>query len=176
MTSALGFGRWTLLAATAALVSAAGCMSAPSWMQNGMKPPPLEGRTVDGQTVSLAAERGKVAVVVFFSDYCPYCRGLYPTERELATRMNGNPFVLIGVDGGDAADALRDAAHRERISWPVVHDVDGAIDEAWGVTHIPTVYVLDADGVIRAFGLSSSSLIEFVDDLIAKTKTAKGSR
>jgi peroxiredoxin len=173
MTSALAFGRWTHLAATAALVSAAGCASAPAWMQNGMKAPPLDGRTVDGQTVSLAAERGKVAVVVFFSDYCPFCRGLYPTERELATRMNGNPFVVIGVDGGDAAETLRDAAHRERISWPVVYDVDGALGEAWGVTRIPTVYVLDADGVIRAFNPSSSALIETVDDLIARTKTAK---
>src|SRR5262245_8501861 len=94
MTRDFGLGRWTQLAATAALVVSAGCMSAPSWMQNGMQAPPLEGRTVDGQSVSLAAERGKVAVVVFFSDECPWCRSLYPTERELATRMNGNPFVL----------------------------------------------------------------------------------
>jgi hypothetical protein len=32
--------------------------------------------------------------------------------------------------------------------------------------------VLDADGVIRAYDLSSHALLDTVDDLIAKTKTA----
>jgi peroxiredoxin len=172
MTGATSLGRFSLLAATATLFVAAGCRTAPSWMQNGMKAPPLEGRTVDGQTVSLASERGKVAVVVFFSDECPFCRALYPTERDLATRMNANPFVLIGV-AADSAETLRDASHRERISWPVVHDAEGALESAWGVNWIPTVYVLDADGVIRAFCPSSSALVQTVDDLIAKTKSAQ---
>jgi peroxiredoxin len=172
MTRVTASGRMTLLAATAVLVSVSGCMSAPDWMQNGMRAPALEGRTVDGQTVSLAAERGKVAVVVFFSDACPWCRDLYPTERDIATRMNGNPFVLIGVDASDTPEMLRAAAHRERISWPVVHDVDGVSFQAWGVTHIPTIYVLDADGVIRGFNPSSSELTRTVDALIAGTKTA----
>ncbi len=172
MTLVIAAGRTTLLAATAALFLSAGCMSAPDWMQNGMRAPAIEGRTVDGQTVSLAAERGKVAVVVFFSDACPYCRAHYPTQRDIATRMSGNPFVLIGVDSGDTPETLRAAAHRERISWPVVHDAEGAVTGAWGVTHIPTIYVLDADGVIRAFNPSSGELNRTVDALIAATKTA----
>jgi len=172
MTRAMELGRLALPAATAALFVVAGCRTAPDWMQNGMHAPPLEGRTVDGQSVSLASERGKVAVVVFFSDECPFCRALYPTERELATRMNANPFVVIGV-ASDSSETLRDASHRERISWPVVHDADGTLFSKWGVNWIPTVYVLDADGVIRAFCPSSSALIQTVDDLIAKTKTAQ---
>ncbi len=164
-------GRRTLFAVALPLLAAAGCASAPEWMQNGAPAPALSGRTVDGQPVDLAAERGKVAVVVFFMDNCPHCRALYSAEHELATRMNGNPFVLIGVDGGDTAESLRDAEHRERISWPVAFDRDGSIAGAWGVTGVPTLYVVDAAGVIRGFGLSGSTLFSTVDGLIAKTKS-----
>lgn len=154
------------LAAVAAATSA--CQSAASWMQNGMPAPELSGRTVTGEEVSLAAHRGKVATVIFFADWCPHCRALYATERELAKRAEGGQFVLIGVDADDTEDALRAALRRERISWPVIHDVSRANVGAWGVDSLPTIFVVDRAGVIRAFGLKGAELIAFVDGLIAQ--------
>lgn len=152
---------------------AGGCRSAPAWMKNGMPAPELEGTTVDGRPVKLSAERGKAAVVVFFADWCPWCRALYPSERELATRMSGSPFVLIGVAPHNSAAEIRDASVRERITWPVILDADLRNAAAWGVDGIPTTYVIDAHGVIRGFDLKGSSLVEAADALIAEAKAAK---
>ena len=152
---------------------AAACSSVPEWMRDGNSAPALSGSTVDGQRVDLAGERGKVAVVVFFMDSCGQCRSTYPMQRELATRMNGNPFVLIGVDGGDTPAALRDAEHRERITWPVVLDQDGTAAVAWGVGGVPQFYVIDAKGVIRGANLGAGSLFSTVDALIAEAKSAR---
>jgi peroxiredoxin len=150
------------------LLAAAGCRSAPSWMQDGMKAPELSGSTVDGQSVSLAEQHGKVAAVVFFADWCPHCRSLYATERELAQRMDGKPFVLLGVATDNTPEELRAAMARENITWPVIRD-DGKNATAWGVTGLPTTYLIDDQGIIRSFGLRGDSLVEGADALIAET-------
>ena len=159
--------------AAAALVVVSGCASAPSWMQNGMQAPELSGNTVDGQPVLLSAERGKVVAVVFFADWCPICRGVYKTERELAKRMADKPFVLIGVDADDTAPVLRDAIRRERLEFPIVLDSDKANVAAWGVTGLPTTYVIDKGGVIRAYDLRDDDLVEEVDALLAEPAAAR---
>jgi peroxiredoxin len=141
-------------------------------MQDGMQAPDISGVTVDGQPVRLSDHRGQVVAVVFFADWCPHCRALYPTERELAQRMKRGPFLLIGVDSDNTPDEIRSAIRREDITWPVVDDADGRNAAAWGVTALPTVYVLDAAGTIRAYNVTGRSLLSAVDALIAGTRTA----
>ena len=165
--------RSSILAAAAALVVAPGCASAPSWMQNGMQAPELSGSTVDGQPVTLSHERGKVVAVVFFADWCPVCRAVYKTERELQKRMADKPFILIGVDADDTAPALRDAIRRERLDFPIILDSDKSNVAAWGVTGLPTTYVLDKQGVIRAYDLRGDDFVEEVDALIAEGESSK---
>ena len=160
-------------AALAAFAVAPGCATAPAWMKNGMAAPELSGATVDGQPVRLSAERGKVVAVVFFADWCSICRGVYKTERELAKRMADKPFVLIGVDADDSASVLRDAIRRERLEFPIVLDTDKANVAAWGVTGLPTTYVIDKQGVIRAFDKRGDSFVEEVDELIAEPPAAQ---
>jgi peroxiredoxin len=172
MTRDSATGRFALLVvAAAAFVAAAGCSSVPAWMHEGNPAPALSGSTIDGRPVDLAAERGKVAAVVFFIDSCPMCRALYETERELADRMTGRPFVMIGVNGGDSPEVLRAATHREKITWPVVHDRDGTLAAAWGVTGVPVVYVVDGDGVIRGSDVSQEALVSTVESLLTDTTT-----
>jgi peroxiredoxin len=172
MTSAAPLARWTFLLA-GTVIAAAGCRSAPEWMSTGMNAPELEGQTVDGHPVRLSAERGKVVAVVFFADWCPNCRGLYPTLRELATRTTGHPFVIIGVAADNTAAEIRDVARRERMTWPVIHDADQHNADEWGVSGVPTTYLVDAAGVIREFDLRDSSLVSAVDELIARTEKSR---
>lgn len=165
--------RTLLAAAAAALLVAAGCRSAPAWLQNGMRAPELAGKTVEGKPVALSQQRGKVVAVIFFADWCPHCRGLYPAERELATRMNGKPFTMIGVDSDDDPASIKSAIQREHAIWPIVDDASGQNATAWGVTGLPTTYVIDAEGVIRAFDLTDSDLVAAVDEWIAKAAPAR---
>lgn len=172
MTMAAPLARWTLaLAATLAL--AGGCRSAPEWMGRGMKAPELDGTTVDGRQVRLSAERGKVVAVVFFADWCPNCRELYPTLREIATRTSGHPFEIIGVAADNTAAEIAAAARRERMTWPVIHDADQHNADAWGVSGVPTTYLVDGEGVIREFDLRGGSLVSAVDEMIARAESAR---
>jgi peroxiredoxin len=157
----------------AAAALSAGCRAPqPEWMQDGMKPPELSGATVDGTPVSLADAQGKVAVVFFFADWCPHCKAYYPHERELAKRMAGGEFVMIGVDADDTPDGIREAIKRESVTWPVIYDADARNAGAWGVSELPTSYVLDWTGVIRGYDLSGPNLVSTVDLLLKEKPPA----
>ena len=166
MTNAAVRTLWTL----GAVAALAACRGPADLSGRGTSAPELSGSTVDGQPVSLSAERGKAVAVVFFADWCPYCRALYSTEREVATRMSGHPFTLIGVIVDGAPADIRDAIRREGITWPLIVDSGRHSAAAWGVSTIPVVFVIDADGMIRASDLSASQFLPAVDALIAETE------
>ena len=100
---------------------------------------------------------------------------LVPVERALTERMKGKPFTLIGVNGdGILADAKRAVAH-EKMTWPSFwNGKDGSrgpISSAWNVSGWPTVYVIDAGGIIRfkfeGYGDPTSNMLNgSVDELM----------
>jgi hypothetical protein len=74
-------------------------------------------------------------------------------EKSLVAAMKGRPFVLIGVNGDEPNNRarVRDAVKKEGITWRSfwAGGPDGAIPRKWGVQGWPTVYTIDAKGIIR---------------------------
>ena len=67
--------------------------------------------------------------------------------------MKGKPFALVGVNVGGNARNLKDVMRKENLTWRSFADLgnagQGAIATRWNLTNTPTLYVLDALGVIR---------------------------
>jgi hypothetical protein len=101
-----------------------------------------------------------------------------PHERSLVKRLEGKPFVLLGVNGDEDRGAAHAAISKEKMTWRSFFDGApglGPIAVRWGVSYLPTVYVIDATGVIRSTGAPDAKLDELVDALLlelAKPKPA----
>jgi hypothetical protein len=67
--------------------------------------------------------------------------------------LKDKPFALIGVNVGGNAKNLKDVMKKEGLTWRSFADLgdagQGAIAARWNLTSTPTLYVLDARGVIR---------------------------
>jgi hypothetical protein len=67
--------------------------------------------------------------------------------------LRDKPFALIGVNVGGNAKNLKDVMKKEGLTWRSFTDLgdagQGAIAARWNLTSTPTLYVLDARGVIR---------------------------
>ncbi len=80
---------------------------------------------------------------------------MFPHERSLVKKMEGKPFVLLGVNGddSDSTDALKKKNEGQQITWRSFRNNRGgkgsAIAEEWGLQGWPTLYVIDTKGVIR---------------------------
>jgi thiol-disulfide isomerase/thioredoxin len=139
----------------------------------GKTVPALKGEDIEGHTLSLTDHRGKVVVLVFWATWCGPCMGMVPDERALMKKQAGKPFVLLGVNGDEDRKHTKEVMAKEGMTWPSFWEGSstGPIVRAWGVKALPTIYVIDAQGVIRYNGLRGETLDEAVEKLIKEAES-----
>lgn len=133
----------------------------------GSVPLPLEGKDHDGTPLSLAALKGKVVLVDFWADWCPYCREMYAVERQLLEKYAGRPFTILGVNA-DPPERYASLVQAKTVTWPSIADgPNGPNNEKWRVDSFPTVYVIDRHGMIRGLQLREEKvLVGMIDFLL----------
>ncbi len=140
----------------------------------------LAGADLDGKTLALADQRGKVVLVVFWASWCAPCLAEVPHERELVEKFKGRPFVVVGVNGDQDKEEALKAVARTRMPWRSVFDGDKKgvrpIAEAWAVSGWPTVFVIDHEGVLRHDDLRGKRLDQPLEALIVKAESAAKSK
>lgn len=102
---------------------------------------------------------------------------MIPHERSLVKRLENKPFALLGINSDRDRFEIRRTCKTEQITWRSWFDggtTSGPIAGAWGVRSWPTIYVLDARGVIRYKDVRGEALDQAVDTLLAEQ--AKGGR
>jgi hypothetical protein len=99
---------------------------------------------------------------------------MYPHERSLVKRLAGKPFAILGVNSDDKRDDLKKAMEKEQITWRSWFEGSkgGPIATRWNVQGWPTLYVVDARGIIRHkyFGPPGDDVLdEVIDGLVKET-------
>jgi hypothetical protein len=102
---------------------------------------------------------------------------MYPHERSLVKRLDGKPFVLLGVNSDEDKDKLREAMAKENITWRSWWDggnTSGPIATRWNVQGWPTLYLIDAKGVIRHVNPDrrEAELDKLIDTLVKEAEGA----
>ena len=94
---------------------------------------------------------------------------MYPHERSLVSRLADQPFALIGINSDSDREALKETMQKEEITWRSWWDggsTGGPIASKWNVSAWPTIYVLDAEGVIRFKNVRGEAMDRAVDELL----------
>jgi hypothetical protein len=100
---------------------------------------------------------------------------MLPHERSLVKEMDGKPFSIVAVNSDSSKEKLKEILAKEEITWPQFFDggsTNGPIATAWNVSGWPTIYVIDAKGVIRAKNLRDEALSKEIRALVAETEKA----
>jgi hypothetical protein len=97
---------------------------------------------------------------------------MYPHERSLVKRLEGKPFALLGINSDPDRDKLKGHLQEEQITWRSWWDrtTDGPIAKQWNVHGWPTIYVLDAKGVIRYKNVRGEAMDQAVDTLLKEAE------
>ena len=92
-------------------------------------------------------------------------------------RLAGEPFALLGINSDADRGALKKTLKRENINWRSWWDagsINGPIQTTWQVAQWPTIYVLDAKGVIRFKDLTGDDLDKGIDSLLEEQPEQPG--
>jgi peroxiredoxin len=137
----------------------------------GMKAPAAESRNLKAEKASLADYRGKVVVLDFWATWCIPCKEMIPHERDMVEKFKDKPFALVSISVDEEKKELEEFLGKERMPWTHWWDGPGApFVKQWNVHTFPTIYVIDAKGVIRHKHIRGEELEKAVEKLLAEVK------
>jgi cytochrome c biogenesis protein CcmG, thiol:disulfide interchange protein DsbE len=146
---------WGLIVLTTLVSSPAACQPAVTDLLGavnlthyppGMKPPEFNGPTVEGPTVSLVSLRGRVVLLNFWSSWCLDCRSEMPIFEQLHRDFAAQGLTILGVNVREGTRTIRRYAGELDLTFPLVLDPKGKITASYGVTGLPTTFLIGRDG------------------------------
>lgn len=108
----------------------------------------LPRQALSGQPVTLAAVRGRPALVVFWASWCTPCQLEAPALERFAQSLHGRA-TLIGVDWSDNLSGARSFIRQYHWTFPNLRDAEGLVGDDYGLSGLPTTFVIDATGHLR---------------------------
>lgn len=111
---------------------------------------PVYGGGEIGQAIDLQALRGHSVLLNFYSESCQPCLSEVPyLQNFYASHAAQHSFVLLGINQADPVDDIRTFGERNHVSYPLLFDPGGVVNQEYNVTAIPITFFIDSQGIIR---------------------------
>jgi peroxiredoxin len=133
---------------------AAGCSGESSGGQApvpGKTAPDFQLKSLAGETISIGELRGRPVLLNFWATWCSPCRHEMPFLQEVFEDEDWQKrgLVIVAVNLGETAPAVRQFMEANRLSFTVLLDTEGKVGALYNTAAIPTTFFIDNGGIIR---------------------------
>ena len=153
-----------------------GIDGAQSGVRIGDKAPEIVMNDPDGKTLKLSSLKGQVVLIDFWASWCGPCRRENPNVVRVYNKYNkakfndAKGFEVFSVSLDANINAWQEAIKRDGLVWKYhVSDLKKWKNQAaltYGVTSIPSSYLIDANGIVVAKNLRGPQLDIQLDKLV----------
>ncbi|PMC38625.1 thiol:disulfide interchange protein [Bacillus sp. UMB0899] len=139
-------------------------------VSEGSAAPDFELETLSGESMSLSSLKGKKVIINFWATWCPPCRSEMPDMQKIQNEYNGDVVVLaVNLTSSENSVETVDSFVKELgLTFPVLLDEKGKINNQFEVLSYPTSYFVDENGVIQTKfvgALSYDQMNDFLNNL-----------
>ena len=141
----------------------------------GRAAPEINSLDIAGKKVKLSDLKGKVVVLDFWATWCRPCRAMIPHTRSLVKKMDGKPFVFVSISADDKKETLQKFLEDNPMPWTHWYNGNAGVIDDWEIDAFPTIYILDAKGIIRKVivGGDSKAVDAEVEKLVKQAEDDK---
>lgn len=139
-------------------VAAGLALVAPGWLSSraeaalriGDRPPESTLNDLKGNPFNLpGAFKGKVALIHFWASWCPSCRKEMVLLETIHQHYGPKGILPCSIDVGETKEAAQQYLRNVKITYPVLLDPRSSTARQFGISGIPTSYVLNRENIIR---------------------------
>jgi thiol-disulfide isomerase/thioredoxin len=134
-------------------------------LEVGAKAPAFElVNAVDGRPVAFAPGDGRLSVIVFTCNQCPYAKAFEPRLIALGNEYAKKGVVFYAIDSNDDAaysvetmGEMKSRAVSQHYPYPYLKDGESKVAREYGARVTPHVFVVDGKGIVRYRGYVDDS-------------------
>ena len=144
----------------------------PSVDENGREVIPAYDFTLTdqyGNTHTLSDYKGKIVMLQFFATWCTYCKAELPSVQELYEELPDDLVILVvNQPGGRETDkqGVIDFLDKNGYTFPTVFDEDGQVNYNYGITGLPTTYLINTEGNVYGYmpgAMDKQTMLQIID-------------
>ena len=132
--------------------------------------PDFTGTTLDGQTITLSEQKGKLVLVNVFASWCGPCRVEAPHLVEVYNSLDRDKVEFIGLNLQERPEEVEFFRDEFFIDFPLVLNEGGDLTEIYRPIGLPSTWFIDQEGVVRfvfSGPLTKDALEQILDDVEA---------
>ncbi len=134
---------------------------------SGAPAPEFGLRDLAGNLVTLADAKGHPLLINFWATWCLPCRDEMPAIETRYQAHKDQGLLVYAIDFDEPARDVEDFVKAFNLSFQVLLDPGGKVNDLYKIIGYPTSFFVDADGVIQVVHVGAMAPSQ-IDDYLAK--------
>ena len=122
-------------------------------------------KNLKGERVALSSFEGKSPVFIkFWATWCGYCKKEIPKIVKLRRQYSSKDLTILSIDIQESSGKVSNFAKKMGINYSVLLDQDASVATQYGVSSVPTMFLIDKEGHVVAKSHSlTSQFLELIE-------------
>lgn len=136
----------------------------------GKQAPQIEVADIEGNTMQVNTHftDARYLLVDFWASWCEPCRVEMNNLKQIYEKYAPKGLKMISITTEKDLNEWKKALTEEQMPWSNYRDINRKMLNAYHVRYIPSIFIINNEGVVLAEKLRGKELADFIRDLLAE--------